>query len=83
MITSFIPGLAARRTVGGAVARAAGGAMRRCWLHYTTWRVEQWAIARLTAMSDRQLKDIGIVRSHIAFAVRTGTRRERAIGRFH
>jgi hypothetical protein len=36
-------------------------------------RLENLAILQLRAMSDRELKDIGIVRSQIAFAVRATT----------
>ena len=40
------------------------------WLAaYMTWRLEQAAIAALSAMSDRELKDIGLTRSEIASAV--------------
>jgi uncharacterized protein YjiS (DUF1127 family) len=39
--------------------------------------MERWAMARLGAMSDRQLKDIGLVRSQIPFAVKSGTERHR------
>jgi uncharacterized protein YjiS (DUF1127 family) len=40
------------------------------WLvAYMTWRMEQAAIAQLSAMSDRELKDIGLTRCGIASAV--------------
>jgi uncharacterized protein YjiS (DUF1127 family) len=39
------------------------------------------AIARLDSMSDRQLKDIGITRSQIEFAVRGDVERDRIVGR--
>ena len=51
------------------------GALMRWWAAYTTWRIERLAIDRLEAMSDRQLKDIGLVRSQIALAVRRGRER--------
>jgi uncharacterized protein YjiS (DUF1127 family) len=54
---------------------------KRWWAGYRTWRAEQVAIARLYAMSDRQLRDIGIVRSEIEFAVRGDLERDRAFGR--
>ena len=57
---------------GGATA-----ALMRWWAAYTSWRLERLAMSRLGAMSDRQLRDIGIVRSEIEFAVRCGTRRSR------
>jgi uncharacterized protein YjiS (DUF1127 family) len=41
------------------------------WLAaYSTWRIEQRAAERLFAMSDRQLKDIGLTRSGIMGALR-------------
>lgn len=39
---------------------------------YLTWRAETAAIAHLTAMSNRQLRDIGLSRSEIPFAVKGG-----------
>jgi uncharacterized protein YjiS (DUF1127 family) len=54
----------------GGMARAVGYALRRWWLAYTAWRIERWAERCLHALSDRQLKDIGIVRSEIAYIVR-------------
>ena len=45
-------------------------AVLRCWwVDYMTWRMEQAAIARLSSMSDRELKDIGLIRSNIVGAV--------------
>jgi uncharacterized protein YjiS (DUF1127 family) len=72
-----------REAFPGGMARAVASALQRCWVAYTTWRIERWAIRRLRAMSDRQLGDIGIVRSDIEFAVkrnlaRDGRRRARA-----
>lgn len=54
----------------GAVLPAAGRTLLRWWVAYTAWRVERLALARLRGMCDRQLKDIGLVRSQIDFAVR-------------
>jgi uncharacterized protein YjiS (DUF1127 family) len=45
-------------------------------------RLEKLAIRQLKAMSDRQLKDIGIVRSQIEFAVRGGLERDRTFPRW-
>ncbi len=55
--------------------------MKRWWAAYRTRRIEQLAIARLEAMSDHQLKDIGIARSQIEFAVRGEAERDRVISR--
>ena len=70
MIMSTNSGLAMQRAGAGAIVHAAGDAIARWWIAYTNWRVEQWAIGQLQAMSDRQLKDVGIARSQIEFAVR-------------
>jgi len=41
------------------------------WLAaYLTWRLEQAAIAQLSTLSDRELKDMGLNRSGIPAAVR-------------
>lgn len=65
---------------GGAL-KAVGNALMRCWAAYMMWRIERLAVARLGTMSDRQLSDLGIVRSQIAFAVKNGIERERIAGR--
>jgi uncharacterized protein YjiS (DUF1127 family) len=49
------------------------GALKRWWTAYMTWRIEQAAIVALNAMSERELKDIGLTRSEIARAVRDET----------
>ena len=43
--------------------------LRRWWTAYLTRRIEQAAIAQLSLMSDRALKDIGLTRSQIPYAV--------------
>jgi uncharacterized protein YjiS (DUF1127 family) len=43
--------------------------LKRWWVAYLTWRIEQAAIVRLGSMSDRVLKDIGLTRSGIPSAV--------------
>lgn len=55
--------------------------LKRWWAAYMRRRAEHLAIARLHAMSDRQLRDIGIVRSEIEFAVRGDLERDRIVGR--
>ena len=44
-------------------------ALERLLVAYMTWRIERAAIAVLSAMSDRELKDIGLTRGEIASAV--------------
>jgi uncharacterized protein YjiS (DUF1127 family) len=52
-------------------------AIKRCWYAYSERRARQRAAARLRSWSDSQLKDIGISRGQIEFAVReVGGRRE-------
>ncbi len=70
---TIVSGAVPRRALAGAVVRAAGRTMKRWWLAYMTWRIERLAISRLSAMSDRQLKDIGILRSQIEIAVKGET----------
>ena len=57
-----------------------GAVLKRWWL---AWRLENLAILQLQAMSDRQLKDIGIPRSQIEFAVRGDLERDRAFNRYY
>jgi uncharacterized protein YjiS (DUF1127 family) len=42
--------------------------VRRCWRAFVKWRAEQAAIAELSSMSERALKDMGLVRSEISSA---------------
>lgn len=51
--------------------------MARVVATYATWlarRAERYALARLAAMDDRMLADIGLTRTQIGFAVRFGRR---------
>jgi uncharacterized protein YjiS (DUF1127 family) len=69
MRTTFdTPAVAGRR----ARSRHSGlnAAVRRWWKGYLTRRNGQVAILQLHAMSDRELRDIGIARSQIEGAVR-------------
>ena len=54
----------------GTFFRAVGKTIGNWWIHYINWRLEQFAIARMRAMSDRELKDIGIPRGAIEAVVR-------------
>ena len=47
-------------------------ALKRQWVAYQDWHIQQQAITRLCSMSDAQLKDIGLVHSQIEIAVRRG-----------
>src|SRR5262249_20110309 len=39
--------------------------LRRWWMAYLNWRLEQAAIAQLAALSDRELKDVGLRRCEV------------------
>ena len=52
--------------------------LRQWCTAYLGWRAERAAIAHLRAMSDRELRDIGLMRSHVAQAVQ-GTTLDRAL----
>jgi uncharacterized protein YjiS (DUF1127 family) len=54
---------------GQSWARTLVAIFEHCLAAYMTWRLEQTAIAQLSAMSNRQLKDIGLIRSEIASAL--------------
>jgi uncharacterized protein YjiS (DUF1127 family) len=60
---------AARDNVGERWLRRFTVAVERRWSAYSRWRIEQRAAAQLHAMSDRELKDIGLIRSEIGYAV--------------
>lgn len=51
-------------------ARRLVAAVNRWWQAYARWRREQDAMAQLAALSDYELRDIGLARSQIEFAVR-------------
>jgi uncharacterized protein YjiS (DUF1127 family) len=50
--------------------RAPLSTLKAWWMAYLTRRIERVAILQLEAMSDRQLEDIGLTRSHIQSAMR-------------
>ena len=55
--------VAAQDIAGRSWARELGATLNGWWVAYMTRRIEQAAIAQLMSMSDRELKDIGLVRS--------------------
>ena len=56
----------------GTVLRRSGQVLKSWWVAYITWRRERLAIRHLHSMSDRELKDIGVCRTAIEFAVKAG-----------
>ena len=67
--------------VGGGFLAAVGRAMRRWWQRRFDRRSQRAAIVQLRGMSDRELRDIGISRSQIEFAVTGDFKRERVPSR--
>ena len=66
--------VAAQGTTGHPWTGRLAAALKRWWMAYINWRLEQVVINQLWSMSDRALKDIGLTRSEIATAVkRDGT----------
>ena len=53
---STLSDIVAGRSAAGAVIQAIGNAMTRWWGAYMAWRIERWAIGRLQAIGDPQLK---------------------------
>ncbi len=74
---------AAQGAAGHSWASGLAATLKRWWLAYITWRIEQAAIARLRSMSDMALKDIGLNRSGITSAVRGEAARDRALKRYY
>jgi uncharacterized protein YjiS (DUF1127 family) len=70
--------IAGQSWAGGLVA-----ILERWFAACLTWRMERAAIAQLWSMSDRELKDIGLIRSEINGAVKGETVRDRAINRYY
>ena len=69
---------------GGSAGRWLGAVLKRWWVARMQRRLHRLAIRQLRAMSDRELKDIGVVRSQIEFSVRSERDRNRdhALGYF-
>lgn len=61
--------LAAQDRVGKPGVRRVNAALVRWWGAHHRRRIEQLAIEQLAAMSDRELKDIGLIRPEISRAV--------------
>jgi uncharacterized protein YjiS (DUF1127 family) len=71
----------ARNTTGPTRAGRVAAALRRLWVAYITWRLEEAVINQLWSMSDRDLKDIGLTRCEITPAVKGNWTRDRAFRR--
>jgi uncharacterized protein YjiS (DUF1127 family) len=64
-------------------ARELSGVLKRWQSAFKTWRSERAAISALSALSDRQLKDIGLDRSEITRAVRDRVPPRRTFSRYY
>jgi uncharacterized protein YjiS (DUF1127 family) len=51
------------------------------WLAFLDWRIQREAIFQLEALSDRELKDIGVRRCEIEIAVKSKLQPQRALSR--
>jgi len=69
---SMISSIPAGGQSGSAVSpmQSIGAALKSLWFAYLEHRLHQQAAAQLYAMSDRELKDIGLNRSEIESALR-------------
>jgi uncharacterized protein YjiS (DUF1127 family) len=70
IMTNFSKAISPGNSAAAALSARIGGALRRWWLAYMDWRLQQMTINRLRCMSERELRDIGLSRSQIEFAVR-------------
>jgi uncharacterized protein YjiS (DUF1127 family) len=67
MMSAICSAPAAQSTAGRQFSVLA--TLKQWCVTYMGWRVERAAIAHLRAMSDRDLRDIGLMRSQVAQAV--------------
>jgi uncharacterized protein YjiS (DUF1127 family) len=58
------------RQVGHSPLSRSTATLKRLWVAFGNWRTERRAIAELSSMSERELKDIGLHRSGIVGAMR-------------
>lgn len=70
MSTTFGTAASAQELAPSSWASGMLATAKRAWVAYMTWRIERAAIGQLSAMSDRQLKDIGLTRSEIVAVAR-------------
>jgi uncharacterized protein YjiS (DUF1127 family) len=82
IIMSTIP-LVARQSSTDGQASGLAATLKRSWLAYIRWRIEQAGIAELRSMSDLELKDIGLTRTEITSAVRSEAARHCSFSRYY
>jgi uncharacterized protein YjiS (DUF1127 family) len=69
MSTTFSTPAPAQGIVGQSRVSGLVASLKRWWVAYLTRRIERAAIVQLSSMRDRELKDIGLARSEIPYAV--------------
>jgi uncharacterized protein YjiS (DUF1127 family) len=69
-VSTIFDGTSDLRGLAGSQAVWISHVVSRCWRAFLKWRREQAAIAELATMSDRNLRDIGLNRYEIAFAMK-------------
>lgn len=72
-----------RGSLADGFVNGTGRVLRRWWMAYIKWRLERLAISKVKAMSDRELKDIGICRVEMEFAFRGKAARDAMSNRFY
>jgi uncharacterized protein YjiS (DUF1127 family) len=77
MIMSMTSTAEEREQVDGGALATVAAALKRLGAAYVSWRLEQSAMAELSSMSERELADVGLSRSDILVAVRSGKARGR------
>ncbi|NJO35100.1 MAG: DUF1127 domain-containing protein [Rhodospirillales bacterium] len=82
-MSTFSNSLTSREALAGTTFRRIGTILKTWWFAYINWRLEQLAISRLRSMSDRELKDIGVSRAQIEFAVKGGAYRHPMFTRYY
>jgi len=69
-MSTILSAMLPRDSAGEQIALTMGATLKGWWIAYMNWRMERLAISRLHSMSDRELKDMGVSRAQIEFAVR-------------
>jgi uncharacterized protein YjiS (DUF1127 family) len=77
-ISNVVPQTGEQAGSGGVFAL-----LRRWWMAYLEWRLHHLAATQLHAMTDRELKDIGLSRSEIEAALRGDHQRDHNIVRYY
>jgi uncharacterized protein YjiS (DUF1127 family) len=82
MSTMTRPRAAAIELAQADPGRRLGAVLKRWWVAGMERRLESFAARQLHAMSDRELRDIGIARSQIEFVVQGARERDRVLFHF-